>query len=65
MSNTVRHVFGALMCGQGMEKGNTKKLLVQSEVVVTGRSLKQNLQRLRIAGKNLKKFGYTGPKLGL
>ena len=40
MSNTVRHVFGALMCGQGMEKGNTKKLLVQSEVVVvvTGRS---------------------------
>ena len=53
MSNTVRHVFGALMCGQGMEKGNTKKLLVQSEVVVTGRSLKQNLQRLRIAGKKI------------
>jgi hypothetical protein len=32
MSNTVRHVFGALMCGQGMEKGNTKKLLVQSNL---------------------------------
>ena len=66
MSNTVRHVFGALMCGQGMEKGNTKKLLVQSEVVVvvTGRSLKQNLQRLRIAGKNLaRNLDILGPSL--
>jgi hypothetical protein len=41
------------MCGQGMEKGNTKKLLVQSEVVVTGRSLKQNLQVIEIAGKKI------------
>ena len=64
MSNTVRHVFGALMCGQGMEKGNTKKLLVQSEVVVTGRSLKQNLAKFaRIENCWQKNLDILGPSL--
>jgi hypothetical protein len=56
------------MCGQGMEKGNTKKLLVQSEVVVTGRSLKQNLAKFaRIENcwqKNLaRNLDILGPSL--